>query len=180
MTPTEHTLKDGRALTLREAEPEDALAVLDYTHTVSAESDNLTFGAGEFELTVPDEEAYLKACKLSQNRIYILAHVEGELVGTLSFAGGHRPRTRHRGEFGMTVRKDFWGLGIGSLLLGALIDWARATGIITKINLGVRTNNARAINLYRRKGFVHEGTVSRGMIIDGEYIDYHNMGLELD
>ena len=79
----------------------------------------------------------------------------------------------------MSVRKQYWGLGIGSLMLDALIAWARDTQIIKKINLRVRTDNQRAIALYERKGFVFEGTIRREIFLDGKFFDHHWMGLEL-
>ena len=79
----------------------------------------------------------------------------------------------------MSVRKDHWGLGIGSLMLDALLDWAKQSGIVTKINLRVRTDNERAIRLYTSKGFAMEGTIHRAVFLDGQYFDHHCMGLQL-
>jgi len=64
-------------------------------------------------------------------------------------------------------------------MLDALLDWARGTQIITKVNLRVRTDNVRAIALYLRKGFALEGTIRQAIQIDGTYYDHHWMGLEL-
>ncbi|MFP4345076.1 MAG: GNAT family N-acetyltransferase [Anaerolineales bacterium] len=64
-------------------------------------------------------------------------------------------------------------------MLDALLAWARATGVVTKINLRVQTDNRRAIALYERKGFVIGGTIRREIRIDGEYFDHHWMGLAL-
>ena len=64
-------------------------------------------------------------------------------------------------------------------MLDVLIDWARKSGSVKKINLRVRTDNTRAIQLYERKGFVHEGTISREVVLDDTYFDRHWMGLEL-
>lgn len=179
MEPRRHRLKDGRGLTIREAEPEDAAALLRYVEAVSGESDFLSFGPGEFDLTEAEEEAFLRQCRRSDNQIYMLGIVDGEIVAATSFTGGRRPRLRHAGEFGLSVREECRGLGIGTRMLDALIDWARGTGIVTKINLKVRTDNHRAIALYERAGFVMEGTISREMLLRGEYFGHHCMGLEL-
>ncbi len=79
----------------------------------------------------------------------------------------------------MSVRKDFWGLGIGGLMLDVLIDWAKQGQTIKKINLRVRTDNQRAISLYEKNGFVREGTISREILLNSQYFDHHWMGLEL-
>ena len=52
-------------------------------------------------------------------------------------------------------------------------------GFVRKVNLQVRTDNARAIALYKRKGFAVEGTISRGIFLDDVFFDLHWMGLEL-
>jgi RimJ/RimL family protein N-acetyltransferase len=179
MQPRRHRLKNGRVLLIREAAAEDARAVLDYVEGISGESDFLSFGPGEFELTEVQEEDYLRKCRDSENQLYILGLMEDEIVATLVFSAGRRPRVRHSGEFSMSVRKQYWGLGVGSLMIDTLIDWAKDTQIVKKINLRVRTDNQRAILLYERKGFVKEGTICKEILLDGEYFDHHWMGLEL-
>ncbi len=177
--PRQHELKNGCVLFIRAARAEDARAVLDYVGVVSGESDFLTFGPGEFELTEAQEEDYLRKCRDSDNQLYLVGLIADQIASTLSFSAGRRPRVRHSGEFGLSVRKPYWGLGIGSFMLDALIDWAKATQIVKKINLHTRTDNHRAIALYKRKGFVIEGTISRGIFLRGEYFDHYSMGLEL-
>ncbi len=174
-----HTLRDGRTLVVREAAPPESAALLAYLEQVAGESDNLTFGPGEFEMSVEQEEAFLQSCHESPLMLYIAGYVDDEVVATLHFGARDRPRLRHIGELGMTVRKPYWGLGIGAILLDTLIAWARGDCPISKINLQVRTDNESAIRLYERKGFVHEGTITRAMLTKGEYVNNHCMGLSL-
>lgn len=179
MQPRTHHLKNGLVLEIREATPEDAHALLEYVEDISGESDFLSFGPGEFELTEAEEAEFLGRYRDADNQLYLVGLIDDELVSALTFSGGRRPRLRHSGEFGMSVRKQVWGLGIGSLMLDALIAWARETRIVEKINLRVRTDNRRAISLYQRKGFVIEGTIRKEVFLNGQYFDYHWMGLEL-
>ncbi|HEY7277387.1 MAG TPA: ribosomal protein S18-alanine N-acetyltransferase [Trebonia sp.] len=60
----------------------------------------------------------------------------------------------------IAVRPAYWGQGIGSALLGALLDAARDRGC-TEVFLEVRADNPRAHGLYRRRGFEELG-VRRG------------------
>jgi len=177
--PQHHALKDGRVLLVREAEAEDARALLDYVQAVSAESDFLSFGSGEFELGEAEEAEFLRACRASDNQVYLVASIEEEIVGALTFSGGRRRRTRHAGEFGLSVRGEHWGLGIGGIMLDTLLAWARDSGIVTKINLRVRADNARAIRLYESRRFVKEGTIRKAFFVEGRYYDHLCMGLEL-
>ena len=179
MQPRTHHLKNGLVLEIREAMPEDARALLEYVEAISGESDFLSFGPGEFELTEAEEAEFLRRYRVADTQLYLVGLIDDKLVSALTFSGGRRPRLRHSGEFGMSVRKKVWGLGIGSLMLDALIAWARETQIVKKINLRVRTDNQRAIFLYQGKGFEIEGTIRKEVFLDGQYFDHHWMGLEL-
>ena len=62
MDTIERILQDGRRLTIREAQPEDAAAVVNHFAAVYAESSFLTGGPGEFERGVPEQEQLIRAC----------------------------------------------------------------------------------------------------------------------
>ncbi|HEY9054271.1 MAG TPA: GNAT family N-acetyltransferase, partial [Rectinemataceae bacterium] len=154
---------------------DDAPELIAFVEAVAGESDNLTFGPGEFGLSLAQEEEYLKNLSGSENQIYLVGLVEGEIVASITFVGGKRTRTRHTGEFGISVRKAFWDLGVGGAMIEALLDWARAAGFIQKISLRVRTDNERAIALYKKKGFEIEGILRGEFKIDGRLYDLYAM-----
>ncbi|MBL0388083.1 GNAT family N-acetyltransferase [Tumebacillus sp. ITR2] len=172
-------LRTGQTLTLRQAHPDDAEAILDYIHLVSGESDNLSFGVGEFTTTLEKQKQVLEQWS-ANGGLYLLALVDGEIASTLTFETGSRPRNEHKGEFGITVQKKFWNLGIATKMLSYMIDWAKLVPRIRKINLHVRTDNDRAIALYEKLGFQHEGRETRSMQIHGQFFDTYLMGLPLD
>jgi ribosomal-protein-alanine N-acetyltransferase len=60
----------------------------------------------------------------------------------------------------IAVRRAYWGQGIGSALLGALLTAARDRGC-AEVFLEVRADNPRAHGLYLRRGFEELG-VRRG------------------
>jgi RimJ/RimL family protein N-acetyltransferase len=80
----------------------------------------------------------------------------------------------------MSVLQSYWGLGVASALIDALLEWAGATRIVTKLNLRVRTDNQRAIALYERKGFRIEGTLTKDVFVDGSYYDNLLMGRDIE
>jgi RimJ/RimL family protein N-acetyltransferase len=177
----QHTLlKNNLMLTLRHAEPGDAQQVLAFLNQVAGESENITFGPGEFGLSEEQERAFLQQTAESQTSLYIIAEITGEIVGTLTFSTGKRPRLQHAGEFAMIVLRRYWNLGIGSRMLEYLIDWARQIGTIRKINLRVRVDNLPAIHLYERYGFVQEGRLTREFYLHKQFVDVYMMGLQLD
>jgi RimJ/RimL family protein N-acetyltransferase len=173
-------MKDGRSLLVRLAAPDDAEQVVRHVQAVGAETDNFSFGAGEFEGTADDLREDIQEALDKPNAVFLVALVDSELVGILSFSGGKRPRRKHLGDFSISVRQSHWGQGIGEALMRALIDWAYASDIIRKINLTVRADNKAAIALYEKVGFVMEGMKLRDAFINGQFVDSCCMGLEID
>jgi RimJ/RimL family protein N-acetyltransferase len=173
-------LRDGRRVKIRRAEPDDAAAILAYLTKVGGESINLTFGAEGPGFSEEEEQAYLTYMAAADNSLAIVAVVDDEIVGALTFDGGRRPRMRHAGEFGISVVQAYAGVGLGRALLEYLLAWAERGGIVRKINLKVRVDNLPAIRLYERMGWVREGLTSRDTLIEGQFNDCLLMGREVD
>ncbi|MBW2276968.1 MAG: GNAT family N-acetyltransferase [Deltaproteobacteria bacterium] len=171
-------LKDDRRLQISPVTTADVETLLDYARAVGGESDFLTFGAGEFDMSVADEVAFIEAVQQRKN-LLVKGEVDGAMVSLLNVDRGARPRVAHLGELGITVRKALWGQGVGKQMLRAGLDWAREAGL-RKLNLKVRHDNARAIALYERFGFVREGRQARGYRIADEFFDDLCMGLVVD
>jgi RimJ/RimL family protein N-acetyltransferase len=178
--PHHVVLQHDLPLTLRQASPADAERLLVFLEQVAGESENITFGPGEFGWRVEEEREFLLQSAHTPTSLYLIAEVAGELTGTLTFSAGKRPRLQHVGEFGMAVLRTYWNLGIGSQLLACLIEWARQGGIIRKINLRVRVDNLAALHLYEKFGFVREGRLTREFFLHEQFVDMYMMGLQLD
>jgi RimJ/RimL family protein N-acetyltransferase len=83
------------------------------------------------------------------------------------------------GEIGMMVAADWRGKGVGTALVAAAVDWARARGL-HKLTLSVFPQNEAAVALYRKFGFVDEGRRSKHIRrANGELWDLIDMGLLL-
>lgn len=176
MSDNQHT---AQPVSIRPAEPRDAEALLAYIEKVAGESDNLTFGPGDFGLTLEQETQFLADAAQRSNSLYLVAEVNGMIVGNLTFTAGRRPRIAHTGELGITVARDWWGQGIATRMIRELIRWSRAHGI-RKINLKVRLDNRPAIALYEKLGFETEGVITRDLRIGDEFFDVRQMGLRID
>ena len=84
-------------------------------------------------------------------------------------------RRAHAGKIGLGVHDDYVRRGIGSALLSALIDTGERWLGLTRLELGVYTDNDPALALYRKFGFVIEGTYQAYAIRDGAFADAHCM-----
>jgi RimJ/RimL family protein N-acetyltransferase len=166
---------------IRKARKTDAAAMINFLHQIAGESDYLTFGStDELHLTVEKEEKLFEDYFNRDNGLNLIAEYDGQIAGNLNFSGGTKKRTAHAGEFGISVRKDFWGKGIGKALIARLIEWSKESGVIRKINLRVRSDNARAIHLYKSFGFKEEGVITRDFLINDVFYDSIQMGLFID
>jgi putative acetyltransferase len=84
------------------------------------------------------------------------------------------------GDIGMAVDAAWRGQGVGSALLAAAVEWARAHDL-HKLALQVWPHNVAAQRLYEKFGFVAEGRLRRQYRRrNGELWDAVVMGLVLD
>ncbi|GAB4444629.1 MAG: GNAT family protein [Anaerolineae bacterium] len=173
-------LETGHTLVIREARPSDARATIACLNQAGGETDFLTFGANEFNVTIAREQDFIKWCREMPNSLMLLAEVEGQLTGLLTLEGNQRPRMRHVADLGISLLQQYWGQGIGRQLLQTGLDWAGQTGILRKINLRVHEENRRAIHLYESFGFQREGLVSREYRLNGHFYANILMGLTID
>ena len=173
-------LKNGQTCAFRESREDDAQQILNYLNKISSETDFITYSKGEMNCTIEEELKFIKEHLECNNKLHIVAEINGNIVGMSDFTGGKQNRIQHIGVFGITVLKKYWSLGIGSMLTETIIEWAKKSGIVRKMNLKVRVDNKRAIKLYKKFGFINEGTITRQLLIDKKFYDAYLMGLEID
>lgn len=164
---------------IRKATAYDADKILKYCKLIGGESDNLTFGSEGVSITVEQEEAYLENIRNSDKQLYLIAVNNGEIVGAGIFSAYTKPRLAHRGEISISVKKAMWGNHIGTRFMEEIIRFAKYTAKIEIISLEVRSDNERAIALYKKFGFETVGTFEGYMKINGEDIDCDIMHLYL-
>ena len=162
---------------IERARAEDAAALLDYLKIVGGETENLSFGAEGVPLSLEAEQDYLRSQCESADNVQYLAKMDGEIIGTASLNRKPR-RMSHRGVFGISLKKAWWGCGAASALAEGVLAFARETGV-QQVNLAVRSDNKRAIALYERLGFRKLCTFPDFFNINGELIDFDFMILSL-
>lgn len=155
-------LKDGGTCLLRSGTERDGRALLDLYLLTHAQTDFLLSYPDEAGLSAEQEAAFLKRKADSPNELELLAEVEGRIVGSAGIGCvGAKEKTRHRAEFGISVERAYWGLGIGRALTGACIECAVAAGY-SQLELAAVADNDGALALYRSMGFVEYGRNPRG------------------
>ena len=155
-------LKDGRECILRSGTEDDAQALLDCFILTHEETDNLLSYPDEIKFTVEDEAKHIVEKNESPDEVDILAVLDGCVVGS---AGVDRIsksyKLKHRANFGISIERAAWGLGIGRELLRACVECARKAGY-AQVELDVVETNTNAIALYKSEGFVEYGLNPKG------------------
>lgn len=156
------TLKDGRNCVLKNATAADAEEVCRAFRLTHDETDFLLSYPDENTMEIEMERIYLSSKEESDGEIEICAFVDGRLVGTAGIdAVGRAEKVSHRAELGISIEKDFRGIGIGRALTEACIECARIAGY-EQLELDVVSDNVAAVNLYKNLGFIEYGRNPKG------------------
>lgn len=157
-------LKDGRSCTLRNGTSQDGRAALNNFIITHMQTDFLLSYPDEITFNEKDEADYLQKKADSTNEIEILADIDGKIVATAGISCvGDKVKTRHRCEFGISIDKEYWGLGVGGALTRACIECAKKAGY-SQMELDVVADNESAISLYKKAGFVEYGRNPNGFL----------------
>ncbi len=156
-------------ITVRRASPKDAAA---YARIMGHPS--VLAGLMQMPYTNEDiwRERLTEGCAPNKPDLLLVAEMDGEVVGN---AGLHPVspmlRRRHALAMGIAVAPQAQGQGVGSALMAALCEYADRWAGALRIELSVYVDNEVAIRLYRKFGFVVEGTLRAYAMRDGQYVD---------
>lgn len=109
--------------------------------------------------------------------LYRLVAVDKDSRNVVGMVSLHtyRGRRAHVGGLGMFVHDEYQNQGIGSKLLKAVVELAEDWLNLKRLELEVYTDNSSAIHLYKKSGFVIEGTRQKYAFRGGIYIDAYAM-----
>ena len=169
-----------KELVLRSATEADAEMLQRYIKTVTGETRFLMCEPDEMNITAEDELEFIKEHLDSPDEMlivgFIVEDVDGErreiYVGNCSFerVGGSR-RYAHRAGIGIALYQKYTGLGIGKLMLRALLEEIQSQGY-EQAELTVVGGNERALHLYESYGFKEYGRLrNANKFDDGTYAD---------
>ena len=133
--------------------------------------------------------AFVEGPPLENTRAFVLDHIQrglpqfvaisaGEVVGWCDVTPKERPIYAHGGVLGIGLLPRFRGQGIGTNLIRSTLAATRTIGL-HRVELTVRQNNTRAIELYKKVGFRVEGLQRDAVQIDGLYENIVCMALLL-
>ena len=169
-------LKNNKKLILRNCDYDDAQTFLDFFRLSASETENLVRYPEEITIAPEKEGQILDRIMNSHDQWSIGAFDGKRLVGNINFGCiGNRIKIKHRVSFGITVIKEYWNLGLGSIMIQEMFDILREYGY-EQVELEVLSCNLNAIQLYKKFGFKECGRMPHGIKLkNGEYVDLISM-----
>ena len=154
LTSGERTARDGRSFVVRRSRPTDARALARLFAAVRSEGRWLVTPPG---VRSDSREAFYIGELIRRDDSFLgVAEAAGEVVGNVMLLRETGAMEDHVATLSICVAPEWRDVGLGSALVGAALEWARAAGL-EKVALSVFPDNARAIAVYERAGFVREG-----------------------
>lgn len=153
------TLRDGTVVRIRPIRPDDAPRLQAGFSRLSPESIFLRFL--DFRKELPDAEAAALATVDYRTQMAFVACLDADpesIIGVARYAVSD-PSQPHVAEAAIVVGDPFQNRGLGTILLGRLVAYARAQGIHT-FTATVRHENERLLRFIQRSGFPVESRVA--------------------
>ena len=146
-------LKNGDTAVFRSPCAQDAPEMLDFLKKSTEETHFVMRYPEECNETVEQEEAFLLSLNDSSSSLMIVCTINGKIAGNcqLKFMN-RRIKTRHRCNVAIGILKQYWGLGIGTLMFQEMIAFAKAQGA-RQMELEYIEGNERGHALYTKMGF---------------------------
>jgi ribosomal protein S18 acetylase RimI-like enzyme len=167
---------------VRRAEPLDAAGYIALIKAILGETPRVDtpYAPDEFDPSVERIRDRILEVHESDNSLFLVADADRKIVGALTCGGGTLAADHHMTVLGVYVAKTWRDQGIGNMLMAQAVEWAKASPVVERVELEVYARNARAIHLYEKHGFEHEGRKRRLYYQDGEPMDMLIMALLLE
>ena len=133
----------------------------------SLKNEPTAFGSSyEEEIKLSDNEWKKRICNA------LFAFLNGKPAGMIVYIFNKKIKARHIANiFGVYVKKEFRGGGIGWKLVESAISLIKKNKRIIKINLCVNPKQKAALNLYKKFGFKKIGTLKKDLFVSGKFYD---------
>ncbi len=165
-------LKDGRKVLLRTYNPQDKEALFSFYASLSPET-------LKWALPPYDRPRVERMVSNPANAVILLAHHQDRVVGHVHIYTQPFTRAKGLGELLIYLHQDLQNIGLGNAMMQESIRLTKEKGL-HRIGLSVIAQNHRAIRLYEKVGFKHEGVRKEDYCgEDGHYYDVVEMGLLL-
>ncbi|UUV98094.1 GNAT family N-acetyltransferase [Vagococcus luciliae] len=159
-------------ITLRQAIPSDATHLINAISLLNQETPYLVVSPHALNMS-PDTMAHeIDYIYNAPNQFILLALNHDDIIGVATIVSDDDSAFQHVGELGITIKKEFWGLGLGTAMIEELIQLCLDYEVTKRIEINVQTRNHRALHLYNKMGFYLEGIKRKAFLSENnQFID---------
>lgn len=154
----------------REAEIDDAEEMISYLNIVGRESDHLMHGPDGFKVPIEAVKRRIQASHDADNSMILIALAGEKIIARAELDGYPGAKLHHNARFSISVRKDYWNMKIGTMLMTEILERARKMNLLN-IELEVVADNKAAIVLYHKMGFSDVGVYKNYWYANNVYSD---------
>lgn len=162
-------------IVIRYVTPQDAEALNEVGKKIAYESTFMLRKDGEVTNTVAETKKNIEDVLAKPNKMIFVAEDKNQIVGYLTCLGGSYAMTKSTAVIVIGILQAYTGKHIGTKLFEAMENWAKLSGI-HRLELKVDDGNGRGMALYKKMGFVLEGTTKDSTYVNGKYRDAYVMG----
>ena len=116
--------------------------------------------------TFADAETWL--AHLDALNTFAIREPGGKLIGATGF---HEITPAHKSEFGYWLARPYWGKGIMTRIVGAMVRHAWHEMGLVRLTAEVFAHNVASMRVLEKNGFQREGVLHKHIIKDGQFID---------
>ena len=179
--PIDFKLKDGRTAQLLNPRDEDINGIIEYL--------NVSAGETEFILRYPEEcgkytydaeKEIIDRMNASETEAMLICIVDGKVAGNCGIRFNTNMKTRHRAGVAIALCKEFWNLGIGTVMFEEMEKLALTNPYVKILELDFIEGNTRARALYEKMGYKITGIRPNAICLkDGTLKDEYMMQKKL-
>ena len=171
-------LKNKKTVSIRQAKISDAEKLLKCIRTYIPQSEFIPKLEQEIGLTIEQEREWINSFLIQDNSLLLVAEHKGEIIGNIDLTGSQRKIMEHTAMVGMGIIREWRNSGLGSLFIQSAIEWARRNPKLELLWLQVYSENEIGVHLYRKMGFIENGSIKNFFKKNDRY--FHKLTMTLD
>jgi len=154
-------LKNGEKVLIRQLSADDAPAMHDFAGALFSSSDAVITTPEEFQKRTVEDSKKRMATNGDAFWFGLGAFASSDpskIIGNIDMTTSARKKLKHVGQIGMGLLSPYRGIGLGTALFQYLLKNVDRFPQIERIELEVLASNHAGLALYKKMGFVIEGT----------------------
>ena len=155
--------KNGKEVSIRYVCQSDVKDLLEMYNSLV---DEKSYTTAVRKFTLKEETLFIKSVlskTIERREIFLVAEYDGKVLGAATVEKEMVPIKTHRAEFGIMLKKEIRGEGVGEELMKAILKEAKTFLEVKMVTLNVFEENVPAVNLYKKIGFIPFGRLEKGV-----------------